>query len=85
MGERQACAMDMRRLVGRNVRKFRLERGLTQEEFSVRSGFGQNYLSDLERGKRNPTVVTLWELSQVLEVTPVDLITPDDEAIGPRG
>lgn len=85
MSERQACAMDMRRLVGRNVRKFRLERGLTQEQFSDLSGFGQNYLSDLERGKRNPTVVTLWELSQVLGVTPVDLITPDDEAVAPRG
>jgi transcriptional regulator with XRE-family HTH domain len=76
--------MDMRRLVGRNVRKFRLERGLTQEEFSVLCGLGQNYLSDLERGKRNPTVVTLWELSQALKVSPVDLITPDDEALTPR-
>ena len=72
--------MDMRRLVGRNVRKFRLVKGLTQEEMSVLCGFGQNYLSDLERGRRNPTVVTLWEISQTLGVTPVDLITPDEEA-----
>ncbi len=71
--------MDMRRLVGRNVRKFRLAKGLTQEQFATLSGFGQNYLSDLERGRRNPTVVTLWELGQALGVTPVDLITPDDE------
>jgi transcriptional regulator with XRE-family HTH domain len=71
--------MDMRRLVGRKVRKFRLQLGLTQEELADRSGFGQNYLSDLERGRRNPTVVTLWELAQTLGVTPVDLITPDDE------
>ena len=70
----------MRRLVGRNVRKFRLVKGLTQEEMSVLCGFGQNYLSDLERGRRNPTVVTLWEISQTLGVTPVDLITPDEEA-----
>lgn len=76
--------MDMRKLVGRNVRKFRLERGLTQEDFAVVAGVGQNYLSDLERGKRNPTVLTLWELSQALKVSPVDLITPDDEAAGSR-
>ena len=69
--------MDMRRVVGENVRKYRLAKGLTQEEMSALSGFGQNYLSDLERGRRNPTVVTLWELSQALGVTPADLITPD--------
>lgn len=73
--------MDMRRLVGRNVKRFRLDRGLTQEQFAALSGFGQNYLSDLERGRRNPTVVTLWELAQSLGVTPTDLIAPDDEAL----
>lgn len=71
--------MDMRRLVGRNVRKFRLAKGLTQEQFAALSGFGQNYLSDLERGRRNPTIVTLWELSQALGVMPVELIMPDEE------
>lgn len=75
----------MRRLVGRNVRKFRLLKGLTQEEMSALSGFGQNYLSDLERGHRNPTVVTLWELSQALGVAPADLITRDEEAEVERG
>ena len=71
--------MDMRKLVGRNVRKYRLERGMTQEVFAERSGLGQNYLSDLERGKRNPTVVTLWEIAQALDVKPSSLIEEDDE------
>lgn len=70
--------MDMRRLVGRNVRKFRMQKGLTQEQLADACGFGQNYLSDLERGLRNPTVVTLWEISQALGVRPVDLIAPDE-------
>ena len=69
--------MDMRKLVGRNVRRLRLARGLTQEDLSEISGFTQQYLSDLERGRRNPTVVTLYELSQALRCTPVDLIRPD--------
>lgn len=72
--------MDMRRLVGRNVRRFRLAAALTQEQLAERSGFGQQYISDLERGRENPTVVTLFELAQALSVTPVDLITPDEEA-----
>ena len=73
--------MDMRKLVGRNFARIRREKGLTQEEFSDISGFTQQYLSDLERGKRNPTVVTLFELASALGVSHVDLITPDAEAI----
>ena len=70
--------MDMRLLVGRNLKRMRVERGLTQEELAERSGFSQQYISDMERGRRNPTIVSLWELAQAIGVTPVDLITPDD-------
>ena len=69
--------MDMRRLVGRNAKKFRLAKGLTQEEFAERSGFSQQYISDLERGRRNPTVVSLYELAQALGVTHLELLQPD--------
>jgi transcriptional regulator with XRE-family HTH domain len=68
--------MDMRKLVGANVRQIRQDRGLTQEQLAEASGFSQQYISDLERGLRNPTVVTLFELSQALGSTPVCLITP---------
>ena len=66
--------MDMRRLVGRNFARLRRVKGLTQEDVETRSGFSQQYLSSLERGRRNPTVITLYELAQVLEVTPAELI-----------
>lgn len=69
--------MDMRRLVGRNFARLRREKRLTQEEVEARSGFSQQYLSGLERGKRNPTVVTLFELAQALGVSHVDLVLPD--------
>lgn len=66
--------MDMRKLVGRNVKDARLKAGLSQEQLAERSGFSQQYLSGLERGQRNPTVVTLFELAQALGVQPVDLL-----------
>lgn len=69
--------MDMRRLVGRNVKRLRLELGLTQEQLAERSGFDQRYISQLEGGRRNPTVVSLFELAQALGSTPVILISPD--------
>ena len=70
--------MDMRILVGRNFARLRREKGLTQEEVEVRSGFSQQYLSSLERGRRNPTLITLYELSRALGVSHVDLVRPDD-------
>ena len=69
--------MDMRKLVGRNVRRLRDRLGLTQEQFAEKSGFSQQYISDLERGLRNPTVVTLFELSQALGVSHVELVRPE--------
>ncbi len=68
--------MDMRKLVGRNVRKVRLKKGLTQEQFADLSGFSQQYVSDLERGLRNPTVVTVYELARALGVSHIELVRP---------
>jgi transcriptional regulator with XRE-family HTH domain len=76
--------MDMRKLVGRNFSRLRREKGFTQEQFAEASGFTQQYVSDLERGKRNPTVVTLFELASALGVNHVNLIIPDDEALAER-
>src|ERR1700674_2927455 len=55
--------MDMRKLVGRNVKRLRQEKGLTQEQLADLSGFSQQYISGLEQGRRNPTIVSLYELA----------------------
>lgn len=69
--------MDMRKLVGRNARRIREKAGLTQEQLAEISGFSQQYISGLEKGKRNPTIVTLYELAQALSVSHIDLVRPD--------
>lgn len=71
--------MDRRKLVGRNFARLRRAASLTQEQVEVRSGYSQQYLSSLERGRRNPTVITLYELAQALGVSHVELVRPDDE------
>jgi transcriptional regulator with XRE-family HTH domain len=68
----------MRKLVGRNVRRLRNASGLTQEQFAEVSGFSQQYISDLERGLRNPTVITLYELSMALGVSHLELVRPSE-------
>lgn len=70
--------MDMRELVGTNFARLRREKGLTQEEVAARSGFSQQYISSLERGRRNPTIITLYELAQALEVSQIELVTPGE-------
>ena len=72
--------MDMRKLVGRNFARFRRAKGFTQESFAEASGFTQQYVSGLETGRRNPTVVTLFELASTLGISHVDLVVPDEEA-----
>jgi transcriptional regulator with XRE-family HTH domain len=69
--------MDMRKLVGRNAARLRQAAGLTQEQLAERSGFSQQYISGLEAGQRNPTIVTLYELATGLDATPADLVRPD--------
>ena len=74
--------MDIRALVGTNFARIRRERGLTQEQVEERSGFSQQYLRGLERGLRNPTVVTLHEGAQALEASVLDLLAEVDP--GPK-
>ena len=66
--------MDMRKLVGRNVKRVRQEKGLTQEQLAELSGFSQQYVSGLEQGRRNPTIVSLYELATALGVSHMELV-----------
>jgi transcriptional regulator with XRE-family HTH domain len=60
--------MDVRRRVGLNVKKFRAERGLSQEELAFECGLHRTYVSGVERGVRNPTVVVLEKIAKALKV-----------------
>jgi transcriptional regulator with XRE-family HTH domain len=66
--------MDMRVLVGRNVKRIREQKGLTQERLADLSGFSQQYISGLENGRRNPSVVTVYEIAKALGVSHLDLL-----------
>jgi transcriptional regulator with XRE-family HTH domain len=74
--------MDMRKIVGGNFARLRRERGFTQEQVAAKSGFTQQYLSGLERGQRNPTVVTVYELAQAIGVSHLELVALPPEQGG---
>ncbi len=66
--------MDIRKQVGRNLRRLRLERGLSQEALALEAEIARNYMSGLERGVRNPTVLILDRLAHVLGVSISDIV-----------
>lgn len=73
-----SCArLDMHQLVGRNFVRLHKESGPAQEQLAERCGLSQQYLSGLEKGKRNPTIVTLYEIAQGLGVSHVELVRED--------
>lgn len=66
--------MDIRRVVGLNVRKFREKQGWSQEDLADRSGIHRTYISGVERGIRNPTVMIVSILAGALGVTADELL-----------
>lgn len=54
--------------LGGNIRKYRLDGGLTLEVLADRSGVSKAMLSQIESGKVNPTVATVWKISQGLNI-----------------
>lgn len=72
--------MDIRALVGRNVRRARIEQGLTQEELADRAGTSQFYVSSLEAGRRNPTIETVHAIAVAMGLRDwLVLLRPDGE------
>ncbi len=61
-------------LVGKNIRKFRLADCLTLEELAFRAQLHPNYLGDVERGRRNPSLVNLKKIADGLKKPITDLL-----------
>jgi len=61
-------SQDVRRLVGGNVKRLRTQAGLSQAELASQMGVDRSYVSGLEAGERNATIITLWHIAQALSV-----------------
>jgi transcriptional regulator with XRE-family HTH domain len=69
--------MDLRRLVGINVRFWRERLDISQEELAFRANLHRTYVSGVERGVRNPTVLIVGRLAKALDVGPDMLLAKD--------
>ena len=59
---------------GKRVREIRLDCGVTQEQLAERAGFDRTYISLVERGKRNLSLLNVCQLAQALGQSPEDLV-----------
>ena len=70
--------MDNKFDYGERLRQLRCERGLTQEEVSLRADITVSYYGQLERGTANPTVSTLNKICGAMNVSMADVFTVSD-------
>jgi len=66
--------MDIRAVVGRNVRQYREANGLSQEQLAFEADLHRTYVSGVERGVRNPTVKIVYRLADALGVAASKLL-----------
>ena len=66
--------MDIRHRLGTNLRKLRDANGWSQEAFADMAGIHRTYVSDIERGARNPTITVVERLAKPLSVTVGELL-----------
>jgi len=66
---------ELQKVVGRNLRRYRQERGYSQEAFAEVMGVHRTYMGGVERGERNLTLQTLEKMAGILDVEPLSLLT----------
>ena len=71
--------MDLPQILGQRVREERKRLGLSQEQLALETEMKRSYLSDLERGIRNPTVKAIERLAHALRVDAWTLLQPKDD------
>lgn len=72
--------MDIRALIGQNLRELRQARSLSQEDLAFECGLHRTYISGIERGARNPTATVIEKIAIALRVRPAALFANWDGA-----
>jgi|YelNatPaOPRAMG01_1025707.scaffolds.fasta_scaffold193528_2 transcriptional regulator with XRE-family HTH domain len=71
--------MDILKQIGKNISKLRKAKGFTQENLDERSGINSKYISAIECGQANLTILILERIAKALEVEPYELLLTTDD------
>lgn len=61
-------------ILGKNVRRLRKQKGLTQEELAFEAEIDLTYVGGIERGKRNPSLLVMVRIADALSVPLIKLL-----------
>ena len=67
---------------GKSLKSRRLSSSLSQEQIGLKSGLSRPYISDLEMGKKDPSLFTIFKLADALKVKPSFFINEVEQEIG---
>ncbi len=61
--------MNIKTKVGNKIKKFRLNAGLSQEKLALNADLDRTYISSIEKGERNISIIVLEKLAKALNVS----------------
>lgn len=76
---RKAPSTDLQKLVAENLRRFRQQLHISQEQLADICGYHRTYIGAIERGERNITLGTLSALATALNVSPIEMLSAHEE------
>ncbi|MDB9451264.1 helix-turn-helix domain-containing protein [Dolichospermum circinale] len=71
-------------LFGKNVRKFRLSQGLSQDALAEKAGLHRTYIGAVERGERNITLINAEKIANALGINLLDCLKKLEEDVEPK-
>jgi len=66
---------------GKVIKQLRLKQGLSQQALADYAEVDRSYISDMERGRYNPTVYTVYKLAEILKVKPHEIVQEVDKLL----
>ncbi len=76
--------MDRKQLLGRRIKELRKAKKLSQEDLAERAGISTPYVSQIERGKENPTLDLLFKLTDALKVSLSEMCDFESEGMSQK-
>lgn len=59
---------DIFKVIGRQIRSYRRQRGISQEELAWTGNLNRSFLGAIERAEKKPSIDTIWKIAKTLQV-----------------
>jgi transcriptional regulator with XRE-family HTH domain len=69
---------ELQKTLGRNLRRLRESKGMSQEDFADKLGYHRTYLGGVERGERNLTLRSVERIASLIGVAPISLLANEE-------